>query len=270
MSDFEKYSGLIKQHYQLTKESYGFDLAIPSSAKLRDLALHIYDNGLPKNDEIIFRLFFEIKNDEDFRRGIQQVDLDKFKAVSNFLKGKSERTNSNILNLIAILLDFQPRPFAAFRIKKSDWFSIKKVNNFENEGYVKSTQINQNTIKIGFAILVFLVLGFTTKMIFFPEEQCMQWQKDHYVLVDCQNEAVGFGNFNEVKPASENELTLQKITPNENTVYFKNDKPLIWYVKINDSTIECFNQQGFHPELGKPLKPISKYMINKYLVKNGQ
>lgn len=265
MNDFERYSSELKKHYEMKRESYGFDLSTPSSAKLRDLSLYIFDNGLPKNDEMIFRVFFEINKEQDIRQRILQFDLDKFKAVSNFLRGKSEKTNSNSLNLIAILIDFKPRPYSAFRIKNDKRLPILDFNFIENQLVASAPKPNQTILNMGLLLVVFLIVGFATNRIFFPTKNCMQWQSDHYELVDCEGTAAGFGNFNDIKPATNLEVTLKKIEPNKNTIYFKNGIPLVWYRKINDSSIECFNQQGFHPENGKPLKPITNYIIKKYL-----
>ena len=50
--------------------------------------------------------------------------------------------------------------------------------------------------------------------------------------------------------------------------FFRNgnyDNPLVWYGKSpNKREYEFFNHPGLHPETGKTLKPISKYIIKKY------
>lgn len=44
----------------------------------------------------------------------------------------------------------------------------------------------------------------------------------------------------------------------------KNEKAIIWYSKVGDS-IEFFNTHGMHPETGRALRPITSYIINKYV-----
>ena len=67
-----------------------------------------------------------------------------------------------------------------------------------------------------------------------------------------------------VEPADESKAKLRKIEVTETTTFFVNDKPVIWYSKVNGKP-EFFNTHGFHPVTGKPLKPITKYMIDKWV-----
>jgi hypothetical protein len=41
---------------------------------------------------------------------------------------------------------------------------------------------------------------------------------------------------------------------------------MIWYCK-QDGKCDFINAPGLHPESGKTLKPISKYVIKKYVLK---
>ena len=59
---------------------------------------------------------------------------------------------------------------------------------------------------------------------------------------------------------------LQKIT-RPDTLNFDNAIGNVWYNK-SDGKVEFFTNYGLHPENGKTLKPISKYILNKYALKN--
>ena len=51
-------------------------------------------------------------------------------------------------------------------------------------------------------------------------------------------------------------------------IYFdEENKPKVWYRKVSKSEIELFTAPGLHPVNGKTLKPISTYMIDKYICK---
>lgn len=84
----------------------------------------------------------------------------------------------------------------------------------------------------------------------------------YYVAVDCTSDKVRIGEF--IIPIDKNLMKLKKLDLKNKLIFFKNDKPLVWYYK-HDGEVELFNSPGFHPETGKPLKPITQYIIDKYL-----
>ena len=123
--------------------------------------------------------------------------------------------------------------------------------------------------KIGIGVLSVAGLfsvGYTAKDLIIEDKECMQWQTDHYEYVDCNSNTLqGFLEI-PVEPADESRAKLRKIEVTENTTFFVNDKPVVWNSKVNGEP-EFFNTHGFHPITGKPLKPITKYMIDKWVKK---
>jgi len=114
-STYENYTVGIKAKYDEVKEGlYASFLLQPTPAQLRNLCVLLLDQGLSNADEGIFNLFFQVKEGENLRRSIENFDVEKFKAVKNFLTGKNTKTNPNSLNLIAVLVNFNPRPFSKF------------------------------------------------------------------------------------------------------------------------------------------------------------
>jgi hypothetical protein len=95
----------------------------------------------------------------------------------------------------------------------------------------------------------------------------MQWQNHHYERVDCSAEKQqGLITQNDIIPIDIALINLRRIEVNEQTQFFKNDKPLVWYCKANGK-LTYFNSYGINPETGKPLKPMTNYMIKKYVKK---
>lgn len=85
----------------------------------------------------------------------------------------------------------------------------------------------------------------------------MKWEGNHYVAVDCfnENEQCGLiGTFD--KEA----LKLRKLDGSSEMIIFSNGKPVVWDYK-RDGMIKLFNNMGFYPVTGKPLKPINRYII---------
>jgi hypothetical protein len=278
---YEGFVTAVKEQYEVSKNGrYSCFLLNPSPAQLRNLCLLLLENNLSKIDEEIFRVFFQVAEGVVLRKAIENFDVEKFRAVGNFLRGKSEKTNAASLNLISILVDFQPRPFnkylklntnsgvAVVSKEKKDFQGIETffygLSEAKRDKF-KSISIKQFS-RIGIVVVLAMAFGYIINRAFFSEKECMQWQKDHYEMVDCKVVNQGMATINEVVPLNEREVNLKKIEVNKQTLFFKNGKPLVWYSKIKGK-LYYFNSYGNNPETGKPLKPITDYMINKYVMK---
>jgi hypothetical protein len=95
-------------------------------------------------------------------------------------------------------------------------------------------------------------------------KSCMQWQENKYVVLDCSSDSIQTLIDNPVLALDKNSFQLKKVNPYHCKPYFKYRKPNLWYHKMNGE-IEYFNRAGKHPITGKDLKPITPYMIKKYL-----
>lgn len=111
----DDYSKAIKSRYEQVKNSLHTEHLInPSPAQLRKLCMVLYENGLNDNDDKIFRKFFYAKEEDNLEKIIEQVSLNRFRAIQNFLCGDAKTNILENLNLIAVLIDFSPRPLRIF------------------------------------------------------------------------------------------------------------------------------------------------------------
>lgn len=263
---------------------------------LKKYCIFLIDEGLNNADDQTFRLFFNVAKEDNLKLGIQKFDNDKLRPIKSFLDGKTEAPSHPILEMIAILIDFNPRPFNKYL--KSDCLdnNISTIENFAAEGKLideskegirlsmhtnipKNEKIiinetntnNKRRIKqIGIAAIVILCLfgvGYSTKDILYPKKQCMQWEYDHFEMVYCDTKINSFGKITTLVPYNDIEFNLKRIFPNKETSFFLKGKPLVWYSKINNDSILYYNNHGFDPNTGKPLKPITLYIIEKYINK---
>lgn len=298
----KNYREAIKSKYE--KEKVGIHsnyLMNPSPAQLRMLCELIFKENKSSDDLYAFNAFFGF----EFNMGTigkLRNQVDRFKPIGSFLKGKTELADITAVNMAAILVDYNPRPIQRF-LKENATLVIKEeqpgysiVNTVDptspeekNEttttktiaifdttikantsAIATLTQLQNKTIsvkqigKILMLLLVFLVSAYGVKELISPKKGCMQWQKDHYEVVDCA--IAGIGVMNEIKPTIAEELKLKKIEVTTQTPFFQKNKAIVWYCK-NNGKPEYFNTAGFHPENGKPLKPISQYIIDKYIKK---
>ena len=261
----------------------------PSPAQLRELCLLKYDNGLSKIDETIFRIYFKVTDTEDLRAAIFNHHIPLFKSVGNFLTAETLDKDTSIknLNLIAVLVDFSPRPFNKFHQNgpieegeedvTSDPSDEEKtaVNALKAETVIQRTEYtiqpkNNFKKKLGYGVIGVLGLftaGYTARDLLYPEKECMKWCEDHYELVDCIQETQGIGSYGTIVPYDEREFSRRELTVCDTTEFFVDGnfkKPKVWYDKEKDG-LHYFNRDGVNPETGDHLRPITAYMINKYV-----
>lgn len=113
-------------------------------------------------------------------------------------------------------------------------------------------------------LVMFFLIGGVIYFAFF-KKHCMQWSNDHYEIVDCTS---GLDeNVSVIIPYNKDLLDFKKVKVCDTTTCFKSDgQAIIWYAKTPNG-IDFFNTHGTHPENKKALRPITQYIINKY-VKN--
>lgn len=131
------YKEAIREKYRVEKNEgkYSNYLSNPSQAVLRDLCWEIF-NSEPKVDDIaVYRNFFKA----DFvpkEMNTSQQYTDKFKKVGAFFKAERETAKISTVELAAILVDFQPRPFNKFR-KEIDPENLKLIEELRNTKHYK-------------------------------------------------------------------------------------------------------------------------------------
>ena len=254
------------------KGDFASFLLNPSRALLRDLCVQRLKNNASKEDLKTFSIFFGFEFEPTSLNKLK-ANTDKFRPIENFLKEETDLSQIEGINLAAILVDYQPRPYLKY--DKSDIEFDEKLSKESQSATENSvvkislSKIQKSNLKkkIGIGVLAVLGIfsvGYTSKNLIFPTKQCMQWQINQYENVDC--DIKGIVNFNEVIPVDEHQLNLKKIEVDSNTVFFKGKIVMVFYCKVNDKP-EYFNQIGTHPETGQVLKEVTPYIINKYVKK---
>ena len=85
----------------------------PSRGKLRDLCWLIFENNPTQDDLNVFRNLFCLDFDHTKKNKFKE-QKDKFRPIETFFKGETDPLNIDAINLAAIIVDFQPRPFKKF------------------------------------------------------------------------------------------------------------------------------------------------------------
>ena len=288
---FEDYKKAVKAKYELEKEGVYFNFLIPpSQANLRKLCWERFKLNDNKDDLSIFSSFFDFDFDLSKKNNFKE-QTDRFRPIGSFLKGEKEPANRYAVELAAILVDFELRPFRKFSEKAeiNEKNLNKNSSNLESnndEGKVESGE-NGITVRTGIKeknrskfydkllkrskttmIVVATVFCLISAVIYFAfiKKHCMQWSGNHYEVVDCNSGIVG--DLNDIIPFDDNLVDFRKVEVCDTTTCFAPDgQAIIWYCKKNNK-VDFFNTHGRHPENGKPLRPVTQYILNKYVLKN--
>ena len=147
-----------------------------------------------------------------------------------------------------------------------NYLGYKNYNHFikDNPDPIRSKLIS-NIKKKWIIILISLitissVIGFGN----FNQERWMQWDGYKYIEVKFNKEKYELDQIELLNKKVIN--SFHKITPNCKTSFF-DEKGIekLWYGKNPNKDVEFFSSLGRHPETGKTLKPITRYMIKKYI-----
>lgn len=274
--DFEDYKKAVKQYYEKEKEgNFSSFLLQPSRANLRKLCVERFKENTNSDDLNTFAIFMGFEFKPEHRNRLKE-STDRFRTIENFLKGTTDSNDLETINLTAILVDFPSRPFLKFvKHQKGEKYIVNDVKSGEKISKPEKTQPIQiekqpsKRKKLILGLLGFTALfsiGYTAKSLVLPQKECMQWQEDRYVEVDCQSETSNLYSSSSVIPYDDNISKLKKLTVTDTTTFFNGEKAIIWYSKVNGYP-EFFNGPGFHPATGKGLRPVTDYIIDKYVKK---
>lgn len=92
------------------------DLTLISQARLRDLCWEKFEGDLSEDDLRVFTSFFGFEFNP-LKRNLFRDKTDKFRPIGTFLKRQTDLASREAVDLTAILVDFQHRPFRKFREK---------------------------------------------------------------------------------------------------------------------------------------------------------
>ena len=132
-------------------------------------------------------------------------------------------------------------------------------NKESNDGSERKKIILKIVISISF-LIAFGLFGYN----YFNKQEWMEWDGTKYVETSFDSQKLKEGI---LKAYKEERITdFERLLPNCETKFFNEDGTVrVWYGKNNDGILEYFTSYGLHPESGKTLKPITKYMIGKYI-----
>jgi hypothetical protein len=296
---FADYRSLVLQDYAEKKVANKISqrLVHPTSAKLKEECKAVCSERFLRKDDNILRTFFGQSGDAKITlQAIERCETDKFKPLANFLKRLTNNTDDKNIELLAWLIDFQPRPYE-FGKKYTNRAEMPDIDKegIPGEGDKKeesspeeagddrekekittipkiTSGISTSNSKIKIAVIAAVILTFIGMFIYWlwsskastivltGNERCMYWAGDHYQAISCSQK---LGDTLVVALDSVKLNNFKRIT-DPDTITQKS-KGVVWYVKVKGN-IEFYTSGGYHPvDPQLRLKPITDYIINKYI-----
>lgn len=111
---YADYMRLVRKVYQLKKEQNLLPPSIsnPGRKALREESVRICRSRLRKEDLKIIREFFDWEgNEKEIIDAVERLPVDRFRPLVNLMMGETINSEKKNVELLAWLIDFQPRPF---------------------------------------------------------------------------------------------------------------------------------------------------------------
>ncbi len=219
----------------------------------------------PSNHQVAICISDFMKDEVDF-------PISK-KSISSYYKSAMEIPESEDINISQIKVVQGLCTYVGYTNYNQFILNLESSEtNIKDDKLNKKTDISTHGIsrksKRNIAILIsmgIILIVVTIIIISINKQHWMIWNEDHYEEVDFNKEGIANGTLKLLK--EERIENFRKVNaPDCNYRYFKEDGSVnTWYGKNKNGEIEIFTALGLHPETGKTLKPITKYMIRKYL-----
>jgi hypothetical protein len=269
------YKDLVLQDFdrKLAANQLRPELVSPTRRSLKAHCVKICTERFDPKDELLLQSFFgEKENQGAYIKAIGNGTADKFRALHNFLTDRTIDTNFINIQLLAWMIDFEPRPYyPGMKLDEPEGgdmggFGGGKPPTVEDDGEMdKKKKISKQKI-VGFAILFggilfaiysvnkFKVDGLT------GNERCMIWSNDHYRPVNCDEKDIS----ETIYPIDRDLITnFKKITRPDTLTLYSVKK--VWYINIR-GRVEFYTASGLYPlDTTRRLLPMTDHILKKYV-----
>ncbi|HTE01462.1 MAG TPA: hypothetical protein VK668_19380 [Mucilaginibacter sp.] len=265
-------------HHKKADNALSLNLIHPTPANLRNECEAVIDKRFLKSDLNTLRSFFGDHVDATaFVKAIRKFDVDLLRPLDNYLKGKVKDTNEKNVELLAWLIDYEPRPYQPDKsiaiagskgivgepmVEKERFEKLEATakGGFQLTRAEKKSPLSKNRIAVILVSILVLVGGGYAMWSFAGGQQgCMIWTGEHYQPVSCsqQHSNVMVLALDTVKVAHFKKITrLDTITLRA--------LGRVWYLKT-DGEVEFFTSGGFHPvHTERRLHPVTIHIIQTY------
>jgi len=303
MSDFDRFQEEVINAYHEKKERrlLPIELERASPTQLMNYCLTLLYSGALAGDLLTLdRIFNPLTNYPDLETGIKKFGANGFKSLQNFMIGKTTKPREAIVKLLAVLIDFQPRPYDKWVKERNGstgknegekvdegslnpWGQKHKedVGQGENQTLEKSTFAMENNFGDSnrkfssesgvwsklkksalYGVIAFAGMAGAYQIADSLDRECMYWQTDRYVPVACSEKIAGV----EIIPLDKDIVKNFRKIMSPDTLTLKSVGK-VWYGKPTGDSAEFYTMKGVYPmNKEKELKPATEYIIKKYVL----
>jgi hypothetical protein len=286
----EDYQDIVLSAYKKLKDNRKLHGILPreTTTKLRSACLKVYESRHDAKDLDILATFFDVDRMVcDIQKKLNESEPDDFRPLWNHITGGTVTTEERNTDLLAWLIDLEPRPSSSYYLSADKTIKIGGISIDDlflpttttpppiPDGNVpippkKPTYIPRFSLRyITISCIILLFVGTTSfavwerhiKMIKMPEsgEKFMYWDEDHYEPVKDDKQNIG----GPIIPLNVQTLTQQrKINLPDTLTSYSIGK--VWY-KGRGKGHEFFTDSGAYPlDTQRVLLPLSSNILTKY------
>ncbi|WP_343522600.1 hypothetical protein [Pedobacter sp.] len=289
----EDYQDIVLAAYKKMRDNGKLRAILPreTTTKLRSAYLKVYESRHDPKDLDILAVFFDVdRMDCDFENILNKSEPDDYKALWKHIRGKTITTDEKNSDLLAWLIDLEPRPSSSYYLSADKTIKIGGIPINElflppvpptppdpqkppihTEDPVYIPRFSPRYIILSCILLLFIgttsfaVWERSTTKVKMPEkgEKFMYWNGDHYEPIGDNNQNVG----TPIIPLNVQTLTQQrKINLPDTLTRYSIGK--VWYKGYGDKH-EYFTAAGVYPpDTVRVLKKLSFGILRDHISYN--
>ena len=268
---------LVAYDEQLASRSLSSEMLLPTPANIKAEIVKVCELGLNVSDEKILRSFVGQRSDTGaYRNAFLNGKADPFRPLVNFLNDRSIETNQRNIDLLALLIDFKPRPYhpdlkmpLKSGLQAGSQVPTIKLLESKTEITPPEQPTPQMTIKKVLLSVALILIVCMAGFLFIQSRHkhynghggCMIWNDDHYEPTECNDKSSG-------KPfyPINHELVdhFKRIKDPDTLTLYSVGK--VWYAKY-DGRVEFFTAAGPYPfDSNRRVLPMSVHILQKYVL----
>jgi len=268
---FEDYKAQVIALYKkkLAKGELSNNLSSPTEGKLKLECLLVFESRYQEIlDWQILRDFFGLPEERHaFKPLIKKIDRERFKGLKSYLADNKKSPNNKNIELLAFLIDYQPRPYRFDEFEIDDPITTPTDGDDQADGDSGGDEDKEpqpkfwakKEWKFGLIGISALTVLFFLFQVIKPVKSCMYWNGDRYEPIDCDR-----------KIFERQVIALDTMMLNHFRLITKPDTMTmasigkVWCVSI-EGEYKCFTADGKYPLFPyKELKPLSLTILRKH------
>lgn len=245
------------------------ELIIAAFEKARETAETEEGHAAPSTTELARRLSEYVL--EEYKFSFSEKSFrNYYKEAKNKDQGEVMLKQPEVVNALCKYLGY--KDYAAYvTSRKTDANKEKTVRDTldtssedRKEEPSDTPKRPSRSIRLTVSISIIVLSVVAILWIVSQKETWMAWEGTHYVEMPFDAKGVQEGRLKVYK--EDRILHFKRIDPDCSTEFFSGDGSVrLWYGKNKEGELQYFTDLGLHPETGKTLKPITVYMIQKYV-----